>query len=113
MKKIKLERQPAILHKDGKPVGTMWVAFTNIEDSDSGVITISDEDKSILDVIDAGTTLVVASSNDSAKIQTIDNNRISMSKPIFSANVSILKRGEILILKDDSCYLPENEEKVV
>ena len=100
MKNTKLEKMSYVLYDNDKPIGSMSVAIENIKESNDGTITVSDDDKLTLNSINVGDYIFVASSNQSAKVESVHENIIKTVKPICSTNENVLKCGEILILKD-------------
>lgn len=91
--------------ENGNKRGKLYVAFSNIVESDWLKITANIEtDKSLLDGIKTNMTLTCASSNNKSKVLSVNEAEIVLETPMFTANESLLKKGEIILIQDESYY---------
>lgn len=99
--------------ENGNVRGRLFVAFSNIQESDGMQICADDLSLGLLENMVIGTELCCASSNDSSKVISIDGLNIKLEKPMFTANETFLKKGEIIIIKDDKYYKTEDKSLIV
>lgn len=94
--------------ENGDTRGHLFVAFTNIQESNGLKIQADEHSLNLLINMEVGTELCCASSNDSSVVVSVDGLNIQLDKPMFTANEPVLKRGEIIIIKDESYYNAKN-----
>jgi len=98
---------------NGDVRGRLFVAFVNTKDSDGFKIQADEHSANLLTTMLIGTELTCASSNDSSKVINIDGLNIELDKPMFTANETILKCGDIIIIKDNDYYTTDSKGLVV
>lgn len=98
---------------NGNVRGKLYAAFINTKESNGFKIQADELSADLLAKMPIGTELTCASTSNNSKVINIDGLNIELDKPMFTANATILKSGEIIIIKDDDYYNPDTKSLVV